>query len=305
MMPESSYNRELYQLARNSLLIVTLGISVMVLFSMVLARDILGTLRQFAVEIKNLGRGDLNRNPHHTGIKEFDSLFRTFNEMKAQIERLAIENRKKEEEQHRIEMDELTYRINPHFLMNALNSVHWLAVLHGQKEIDKFVSTLNRLLCYNLGKGRKPATLRSEIQLMRSYLDLQQMRYDFHAVFDVTPGEYLDRPCARFILQPIVENALRHGLNENGTVLLRVRPDYAARKVRILVQDDGGGMSPETLEQLRRTGHNGKGVGIRYVVSILKSCYGERAQFHIASMEHKGTTVTIELPLVGRLFQDD
>lgn len=305
MMPASSYNRELYSLARNSLLISVLGIFTIALIGVMLARDIHGTLQQFAAEMKDLGHGDLNRNQHHTGIREFDSLFQTFNEMKAQIGRLAVENRKKEEEKHRIELDELTYRINPHFLMNALNSIHWLAVLHGQKEIDKFVSTLNRLLCYNLGKDGKPATLRTEIQLMRSYLDLQQMRYDFNAVFDVVPGEYLDRPCARFILQPIVENAVRHGLNENGTLLLRVQPDYTAQKVRILVQDDGEGMRRETLEKLSTNGHNGKGIGLRYVVSILKSYYGGKAQMHISSAEHEGTTVTIELPLEGRLLQDD
>ena len=104
-----------------------------------------------------------------------------------------------------------------------------------------------------MGKSEETATFRSEIEIMRTYLELQQMRHDFEVQLDMKEGAYLDSPVARFILQPIVENAVCHGLDDNGKLEIRVSSDETAQMVRIVIRDDGKGLSQETLALLSAT----------------------------------------------------
>nr|WP_255654601.1 histidine kinase [Cohnella sp. REN36] len=223
--------------------------------------------------------------------------------MKRQIQQLIVDVEQKEKRRHQLEIEKLAYQINPHFLMNALNSVRWLAVMHRQADIDKFVSSLIFLLNYNLGKSQETATLRTETKVMRAYLDLQQMRYDFEVKLDLVEGSYLDCPVARFILQPIVENAVCHGLDEHGKLEISISPDEAAHIATVVIRDDGKGLSQEMLVLLRREApdppdpqQTGWGIGLRYVRSMLKSFYGDEARLHIDSTPSLGTTVTMHLP---------
>nr|WP_276316206.1 histidine kinase [Paenibacillus lignilyticus] len=220
--------------------------------------------------------------------------------MKRQIQQLIIDVEQKEKRRHQLEIEKLAYQINPHFLMNTLNSVRWLAVMHKQAKIEKFVSSLINLLNYNLGKSKESATFRSEIEVMRTYLELQQMRHDFEAGLDIEEGVYLDSPVARFILQPIVENAVCHGLDDHGKLEISISPDETAQMVHITIRDDGKGLSRETLALLQRDTpdqqQTGWGIGLRYVRSMLESFYGHNARMGIESTPNQGTTVTLDLP---------
>nr|WP_306812787.1 histidine kinase [Paenibacillus soyae] len=222
--------------------------------------------------------------------------------MKRQIQQLILDVEQKEKRRHQLEIEKLAYQINPHFLMNTLNSVRWLAAMHKQAEIEKFVSSLIYLLSYNLGKSEGKATFRSEVEVMRTYLELQQMRHDFEVTLDIAEGDYLDSPVARFILQPIVENAVCHGLDDNGMLEIRITPDEAAQAVRVIIRDDGKGLSQETLALLQRDTpgqqQTGWGIGLRYVRSMLDSFYGHNARMSIQSTPNQGTTVTLTLPIL-------
>lgn len=300
LLPVESYNRELY--TWKNYMFAILGVALIVLLSIVLLllRLINRPLRLFESEMEALGRGHLDAMQYRTGISEFDRLFEQFNKMKQQIQQLIVDVEQKEMRRHQLELEKLAYQINPHFLMNALNSVHWLAVMHKQAEIDKFVSSLIVLLSYNLGKSQETATLRTEIKVMRVYLDLQQMRYDFEVKLDIAEGNYLDYPVARFILQPIVENAVCHGLDEHGKLEVCISADETTHMITIVIRDDGRGLSQETLALLQpRTSDQqqmGRGIGLRYVRSMLDSFYNDKARIHIDSTPHQGTTVTLYLP---------
>ncbi|MBB6672238.1 sensor histidine kinase [Cohnella nanjingensis] len=300
LLPVASYNHELYAWKNHMVLI--LGIALMVMFSiaLLLLRLINRPLRMFESEMEALGQGHMDAMPYRTGISEFDRLFDQFDKMKQQIQQLIVDVEQKEKRRHQLEIEKLAYQINPHFLMNALNSVRWLAVMHQQADIDKFVSSLIFLLHYNLGKSQETATLRTETKVMRAYLDLQQMRYDFEVKLDLVEGSYLDCPVARFILQPIVENAVCHGLDEHGKLDISISPDDTAQIARIVIRDDGKGLSREMLALLQRETPDprqmGRGIGLRYVRSMLQSFYGDRARLHIDSTPRQGTTVTMHLP---------
>lgn len=300
MLPVESYNHEFYTWKNHMLLILGIALIILLSIALLLLRLINRPLRVFESEMVALGRGHMGAMQYRTGISEFDKLFDQFNKMKQQIQQLIIDVEHKEKRRHQLEIEKLAYQINPHFLMNTLNSVRWLAVMHRQPEIDKFVSTLIFLLSYNLGKTQETATLRTETKVMRAYLDLQQKRYDFQVNLDIPEGDYLDSPVARFILQPVVENAVCHGLDEHGKLEVCISPDEIAGVIQIMIRDDGKGLSEETLALLQRESpeqqQGGRGIGLRYVRSMLESFYGDRARLQIDSTPNQGTTVIMYLP---------
>ena len=187
------------------------------------------------------------------------------------------------------------YQINPHFLMNALNSIHWMALTNHQKEIDDYVKHLGFILSYSLGKAEQNTTLRTELKYLQYYLELQQMTHDFSSEFDIAEGEYLNTRCARFLLQPIAENAVCHNMDEFGT--LWVEASEQGGIITIQIRDDGKGFEiSEKMEQNAKDER--KGIGLRYVQMTLKSFYGEEAEMKIESELGKGTEVTLHFPVL-------
>lgn len=300
LLPVSYYNHELYTWKNHMYWILAIALLMMFLLTLLLRRLINRPFRLIEKEMRTFGKGYMGTRQYHTGIDEFDRIFDQFNIMKRQIQLLIMDVEQKEKRRHQLEIEKLAYQINPHFLMNTLNSVRWLAVMHKQEEIERFVSSLIILLNYNLGKSKEKATFRSELEIMRTYLELQQMRHDFEVKLDIAEGAYLESPVARFILQPIVENAVCHGLDDNGKLEIVVSPDEKAQMVRIIIRDDGKGLSRETLDLLQRDTPDqqqaGWGIGLRYVRSMLDSFYGVKARMGIESTPNQGTTVTLYLP---------
>lgn len=235
-----------------------------------------------------------------TNIPEYDYLLDRFEQMKVQIQQMIEQIQRQEQRRANLEIEKLRYQINPHFLMNALNSLHWLAVMNNQENIDAMVQGLNRLLLYNLNKENRQATLAQEVQAVREYLLLQQARYDFTFSCEVLPaGEPLEYCCPKFILQPLVENALFHGYRRDMHVGLRIR---VAREIVVEVTDDGLGMAEDQrrrVDALFRSGaelSEGMGIGLHYVVQSIRLGYGGRAELTVESRQNKGTVIGLRLP---------
>ena len=195
----------------------------------------------------------------------------------------------------------LLYQINPHFLMNTLDTLHGLAFMNGQKEIDKLVLSLNKLLYYNLGKMGETSTIGDEINALREYMQLQQIRYDFQFDVDIEVDENSRTlPSPRFLLQPLVENALYHGVSDDGYIHVSVM--LADEELQITIQDNGAGMTKEQIERLlgddSEDSHKvGMGIGMKYVKRILHANYGDKAKLHIRSELGKGTVIALRLPV--------
>ena len=126
-----------------------------------------------------VGNGSLQEAEQEYEIKEFDDLMHEVEQMKEQIRNLIDDVVEKEKSIQRTEYEKLLYQINPHFLLNTLNSVQWMARMSRQDNITEFVQRLKRLLSYNLGKEGMQTTLRTEIDIVKDYIALEQMRYDF------------------------------------------------------------------------------------------------------------------------------
>ncbi len=304
LLPAREYNREFYTWIRNVVVIIFLVFFLIIFSSIVISRLIYKPLSIFSKEMKKMGRGDLNTISVHTGAAEYDELFAQFNTMKKQIQKLLKDVETVMNEKHQLEIEKIYYQINPHFLMNSLHSIHWLAKMHNQTEIENFTTELNYILAYSLGKIDKQATVRTELKMLQAYLTLQKMRYDFYSTVEVEEGDYLHTPTARMILQPIAENAIHHGLGESGILKVHVLHSNLRNTIIITIEDNGRGLSAEELTNIqepfqKNTARDSKsnGIGLRYVRSMLESFYGDRAVISINSKLTKGTKVTLFLPI--------
>ncbi|NOU72911.1 sensor histidine kinase [Paenibacillus sp. LMG 31458] len=301
VISQVDYGKEKKQWLLQMLFISIFFLCVTVVLAWLLWKMVYRPLNIFHREIKGMSQNRLKTNhTEQSKIPEFDYLLSKFSEMKVQIWNLFKEVELKEKNRVDLEVEKLLYQINPHFLMNTLDTVHWLAVMNGQNEIDRLVQSLNKLLYYNLGKLGQISTIEEEIDALKQYLVLQQIRYDFQ--FDVridVDENVLKVPVPRFILQPLVENSLYHGLSDDGYIQVNVQLD---KDIQISIHDNGSGMSEETIRELlnNRTLEQkkvGMGIGMNYVKRMLEARYEDKAKLEIMSEIGKGTSVLLTLPI--------
>ena len=301
VISKSDYNREMNQWLQRVFLFAAFLLLITILLAWLLWKMVYKPLHTLHREIKQMEQTDSQAVVEYTRIPEFDYLLQQFQQMKKKIWELFAEVEHKEKRRADLEVEKLMYQINPHFLMNTLDTVHWLAMMNGQKDIDRLVLSLNKLLYYNLGKLGQTSTVKEEIEALREYITLQQIRYDFQFEVDVRVDEQvLHMPIPRFILQPIVENALYHGFKDNGYIKVNVT---RGSHIEICVQDNGGGMTEETIQALLNSRQQdaqkvGMGIGLNYVKRMIQAQYGERARLHVESVIGGGTRFHLSLPIV-------
>ncbi|MCA0755049.1 sensor histidine kinase [Paenibacillus sp. N4] len=297
----STFNSEIVDWLRNMILVALSTLVFAVLLAWLIWRHINRPLRKVNVEIVRMVE---NRSSQvsYTNVQEFNFVLENFQEMKDQINRMIHTVETNEKEKGRFEVEKLLSQINPHFLHNTLNTVQWLARMNGQQDIDKLVTLLIKVLHYNLGKKSLIVTVADEIDALRNYMDLQRIRYDceFHYSLD-SDDEALHVAVPRFLLQPLVENAIYHGTGDQGgkvAVTIRIKDDSW---VTLRVEDNGTGMDQETADRLLTDDEAGRkrglGIGLSYVHRMLKRYYGDQMKLGIVSEQNVGTVITIQIPI--------
>lgn len=297
MVMRSTYWQYVLAWMRDLIVVLALTAAIVAGTVTLLYRLIYKPIRLFAEEVETICDGDLTPSSQSFGIREFDELFTKIEEMKRAITMLMDNARYAEKEKRHLQLDNLYYQINPHFLLNALNSLHWLAMMSNQQDIVQYVHQLNSILSYSLGKTTGIITLRTELRVADDYVKLQQMRYDFNFSMDVEEGAYLDTPCARLILQPVLENAICHNMNEFGSLLLEVHP-HDDGHVCIRIRDDGAGMKTLPSEGLLLRDVSDSGIGFKYLQGTLDAYYGQAANVLIRPGSEGGVCVEMLLPLL-------
>ncbi|WP_342547542.1 histidine kinase [Paenibacillus sp. FSL P2-0089] len=268
-------------------------------------------LLRLSRQLNQVALGNLNIVSHIDGTDEIGQLSRQFNYMVASINQLitqVIESNEKnstlEIAQREIKLKMMASQIHPHFLFNALESIRMNAHLRGEKEIANIVRLLGKLMRKNLEVGRERAPIKEEVEMIRSYLEIQKFRYEdrleYEIAFDPAAAEVMIPP---LIIQPLVENSVVHGLeNKEGTVHVSIAVTLTEnQEIQVIVMDDGIGMKEgrlaEIMEVITKAEEEDQGrIGLRNVQQRLTLYYGAEHGLNISSREGEGTRITFSIP---------
>lgn len=236
-----------------------------------------------------------------TGTREVEELSDSFRHMVGRIQRLMTTVREEEVDLRKTELKALQAQINPHFLYNTLDSIAWMCERGKNADAVQMVHALARLFRISISRGHELIPIKKELQHAEAYLQIQKYRYKnqftYHFTVDESCTQYL---CNKITLQPIIENAIVHGLDlmvEPGHIEITVCPD--GQDVLLKVSDDGIGMGPEQVAALLKSEPSDRtGIGIKNVNDRLRIYFGPAYGLSIDSVPDEGTTVTIRMPQV-------
>lgn len=252
---------------------------------------------------RSIGEGKLDYriflSENGRGRDELDEIADSVNQMGEQIHTLIEESYKKELDRKISELNLLQEQINPHFLYNALSSISVLAMGNGDKVASRAILYLSDFYRITLSKGKQDIPIREELNLLESYLKIQRMRFDDSIEVEYELDEsLLDVHVVKLTLQPIVENAIHHGRDDDSEVFhILIRLFEEQGKTVFEVIDDGCGMDPEKLMQLQNSmNHSEGGYGLRNVNIRIKLQYGSQYGVYIESERGFGTKIRIEFP---------
>lgn len=266
-----------------------------------LAKEITVPVEGLCDAVSLVGQGEFQITPVETNVYEIGHLNDGIIRMAQQIY-LLLENVKKEEAQkHQLQLQLLQEQINPHFLYNTLDTIIWLVESDMHQEAINMLTSLSVFFRTTLSKGANIIPLKEEVEHVRSYLDIQQVRYQDIMSFRIElPGHLEALRLPKLTLQPLVENALYHGVKEKrGTSTIQVLFEEEGEDLCVSVVDDGIGIPKERMAQLNQAlAHTSKvGFGLLAVNDRLRLYFGERYGIRIFSKYGEGTTVKFWIPL--------
>ena len=235
------------------------------------------------------------------GTAEITSLTESFEHMVIQIKELVEKVRQEEITLRKTELKALQAQINPHFLYNTLDAIAWLCEEERYKDAVEMVNSLAKLFRISISRGHELITIEKEMQHAKSYLKIQNFRYknQFTYSFDVDE-DCLNYLCNKITLQPIIENAIYHGIDrmvDEGKINIGIH--QKEDMIIFTVEDNGVGMTEEQCEEiLHKDASDRVGIGIKNVNDRIKIYFGEEYGLTIQSELDEGTCVTISMPKI-------
>ena len=289
--------------ARSIYVLVALGlIAVALVISSEIARNITFPIQKLRDSMKRVQKGDFSAAEIEVySDNEIGSLTRPFNVMTHKIQDLMAQNIQEQEQKRKIELKALQSQINPHFLYNTLDSIIWMAEGKKNEEVVLMTASLARLLRQSISIENELVTIGQEIEYVRSYLTIQKMRYKDKLEFEINVDPRITHAqIIRLVLQPIVENAIYHGLKyKESKGMLKVHGYELGERIIIDITDDGVGMDEETLKHIydkHKVNYHSNGVGVYNVQQRLVLYYGKEYGIIYHSEKGKGTTATVVIP---------
>ena len=301
LVPTREHYRLVYRMALNLGLITLFVISFCLLISVLQWRNTYKAFNRFDEGLRAIAEDeDVESRVERMNIREFDEHFELFNKMKKNILRLLGKVQEEEKRRRELEVRVVLGKINPHFLYNTLDTLKWYAAGKQDREMTRFITALNRLLLYNMSRD-DGTTLERELEAIGAYIVLQQLRYDIRFVVETGKHpEILQTVMPRFILQPVVENAIKHSGCNKGEIRIEVEL-LASGKISILVKNNGSPIDPEKIRQVleQKQDVSANGIGLQYVARMLESFYGSEFVLQAERLEDGFNVVEIRIPFAA------
>ena len=283
-------------------------------FSSYFLRNIAGPVHAVVEGMEQVERGSLDIHLEPAGQAELRTMVHSFNSMVRRLKSLIKENEEQQKRKHEAEIRALQSQINPHFLVNSLNSIRFMAQVAKFDGIRRMAEALIKILSTSFRSNSGFYTVKEELEVLDGFVYLMKIRYSegFTMEYHVSP-DCLDGLVPRLILQPLVENSIVHGfselIDEIGRIDLTICREQ--EQLQFIVRDNGKGISPEEIKQLLNGGgmhqKNHTSVGVVNVRERLRLNYGRQCELNIESQVGSYTQITIRIPAVGstlRVSQD-
>lgn len=282
---------------------VMAGVTILIcIFAAVLAYFITsgmvsGRIERLTCLMQEVQEGSMDMQVGSDDRDEIGMLYRGFGSMMKRIRTLINEVYLGKITQKEAELKALQAQINPHFLYNTLSLINWKALAAGEEDISRMTLAMSTFYRTALNRGRNVLQVEAELSNTRAYLEIQSMLHDgdFDYEIEVQP-EILQCESLNLILQPLVENAIHHGIEEktDGRGKISVRGWKEDNCVWFMVEDNGVGMEQKVADKILTM--ESKGYGVRNVDERIRLCYGEKYAMKVESVVGKGTKMTIHFP---------
>ena len=282
---------------------VMAGVTILIcIFAAVLAYFITSGMVSSRIErlthfMQEVQEGSMDMQMESDDRDEIGMLYRGFGSMMKRIRTLINEVYLSKITQKEAELKALQAQIKPHFLYNTLSLINWKALAAGEEDISRMTLALSTFYRTALNRGRNVLQVETELSNTRAYLEIQSMLHDGDFDYEIeAQTEILQCESLNLILQPLVENAIHHGIEEktDGRGKITVRGWKEDNCVWFMVEDNGVGMEQEVADKILTM--ESKGYGVRNVDERIRLCYGEKYAMKVESVVGKGTKMTIHFP---------
>ena len=316
MTPKSIVFSPLAGLNKSVLITIMVSLLIAVFFSVIFTKSIVKPIRKVQIGMKQTEKGKWKKIKRLKGTDEISSLVISYNKMVDKLSTLMEQLYKTELEQHRIlfekqsiELQALQLQINPHFLYNSLETINGYAILHDENEISKMVVALSKMFRYSI-ENLKIVNLGEELKHIKNYLILEEHRFQqkIKVQYEI-PEKYYMVDVVKLTLQPLIENAVQHGIKkqlENHLICIKAYEESGNLVIKI--KDNGKGIHESRLEEIKNVlkinnMNNGEdnnfiGIGLLNVHRRIKIIFGQEYGINIISKENKGTTIKVKIPLI-------
>lgn len=304
-IPDAYLNKGMRNVLPYILYICALCLVISLLLTFIISTSISRPLKLLTQSMKQVAGGNLNVSIQDTNKDEIGFLTGKFNSMVEQIHNSIDHTKEEQIKKREIELQMLQAQINPHFLFNTLNSLKWTAMLNNDVSVTIGLTSLAELLRSTIVDKKEVILLKDELKNVENYIVIQRLRYGTSFEVEYQINERLrESRILKFILQPIVENSIIHGLDsKNYDSKIIISAEELGAYMRITIRDNGKGMNEQQIERLMNSGYKAKhrlsNIGISNVNERIKLNYGEEFGLTIESEVGKGTSVILRMPMLG------
>ncbi|MFT8352084.1 MAG: sensor histidine kinase [Clostridium saccharoperbutylacetonicum] len=307
VFPESESLRVIEDIKYYSAIVAILALIIAQILVIIFTRSIVNPIKKLKKLMKKAQEGDLTVTFNAKYNDEIGELGGSFNTMVKEISNLINLVQVEEKKKRIAEMNVLQAQIKPHFMYNTLDTIRWMAEEHNEEDIIEIIEAFTNLLRISLSKGKEIISVNEELSHIKSYLTIQKIRYEDKLDYEIqVDANMLEYKLIKLILQPLVENAIYHGIKEkrgNGRIL--IKGEIKGNTLIFTISDNGKGMEEELLNKINYMLKNGNekkneiGYGIFNVNERIKIIYGDEYGLQYESIYGEGTTVLLKHPIIG------
>ena len=310
VIPLRYINKDLAGIQYLTVIIIVLTIIIGVTVSVIIAQSLISPLEKTVNALEKFSRGDFAVRLKENRCDEIGKLNRIFNKAIKEINELMQKVTQSEILNKEMEFKTLQSQMNPHFLYNTLDAINWLAFKEKQTEICNLVAAISSLIRASISNKKSIITIEQELDYVKNYIYIQHIRYKdrFDIIYDIDES-LLKQAVPKLIIQPIVENAIIHGIeNSKNKNLLYISVKRENECIIIIVKDTGIGMTDEKVSELLKEPLNAEGdeqkahtnLGLYAVHKRIQLMYGDLYGLTVQSQAGEGTTVTLHIPFTKK-----